>query len=578
MNAIARLIKNGADARILANSHVFNSFQKIRELTIEQKFKIAKKYLRSEKQELVGSDGIFDIEFYKSQFPSKSPKPYNFLLHYLKIGHKRGLWPHFLFDLGYYRHEAQKKGYDIDVEPFEHYCKVGAYENISPSMYFDNDWYRSTYLGRIKSPISPLEHFLSIGSSNGYSVSPFFLKDRIESYLGKEAGTTIDALKKYLMLSKTGVDIDPHPLFDARFYSKNYPDVVENDVNPLAHFTAYGLGERRITIPLDSFPVGIANEQDRLQFKFINFSEYFKTKEIFTRYTYLDKLVHAIRLGKQKHKKRPLAIIAAYNDDDCIEYILRAAIREGLSLWLIDNWSNDRTFEIMTRLSKEPGTSDFIENVERFPAAGPSDQYDWHGILERKQTIASKFPGRWILHQDSDEITVSIVANATCAETLHAIAEAGYNAVNMRMFDFRPIDRSEPRQNLEDHFKFFEFSDKPGYGSQMKAWLQPETTIDLAGSGGHYAQFEGIKAYPLRLPRKHYALRSVSHARRKITVERLPRFEKERKEKGWHTHYDDNFDESKFIWDRERLQHYTATAHSSVWFEKLFNDDYVTWI
>ena len=541
------------------------------------KIRLARTYIRSEKQDKIGTDGVFDLEYYRLRFPAHARKPANYLLHYIRKGWKIGLCPHVLFDLGYYIHEAEKKNCKVDIEPFEHYCKRGWLDNISPSMYFDNDWYAATYMKSNDRGISPLEHFLQSGSASGYSPSAFFSKYRVGKALGIESTETLEILTAYILSQEKWGTIDTHPLIDARFYNKRYIDVAQNNVSPLAHFTAYGLGEHRVTMPLNDSPAGFANEIDKLQFKFINYADYFGTKDIFHRYIYLDNMIHHLSHLEKANLRRPLAIIAMYNDVDCIACVLRAAIREGLSLWLIDNWSTDGTFEAISRLSAEPGLASYIESIERFPPAGPSNHYDWHGILHRKQVIASQFPGRWILHQDSDEITTSIVVNSTCASTLHAISALGYNAVNMRMFDFRPIDQSEPGIDIEDHFEYFEFSDKPGYGRQLKAWLQPPTVVDLASSGGHCVGFEGLRAYPLRLPRKHYALRSVSHAQRKITLERLPRFEKERREKGWHTHYDSDSDRDRFIWDRERLQPYTSIGHISIWFPKMFNDDFSVW-
>ncbi|MCJ2029133.1 glycosyltransferase family 2 protein [Methylobacterium sp. J-043] len=577
MRRLLSIIVKNEDIRLLASSAVFNSFSLIKNLPHEGRLKAARSYRRSERQSKIGTDGVFDLEFYKARFPAHARRPANYLLHYIKRGWRIGLCPHVMFDIGYYIHEAEKKGFCIDVEPFEHYCKDGWRDNISPSMYFDNDWYVGTYMKHTERGGSPLEHFLQIGSENGYSTSPFFSMHRIGSALGVNSGQTLPILKIYMSSNDKWSAIDTHPLFDTKFYNARYPDVAQNNVSPLAHFTAYGLGERRVTMPLNDSPAGHANEIDRLQFKFVNYSDYFGTKEIFNRYIYLDKLIYRIGEDRGKDARRPLAIIAMYNDADCIEAVLRAAVREGLSLWLIDNWSTDATYEIISELASASDLTPYIDGIERFPSAGPSDQYDWHGILSRKQVIASQFPGRWILHQDSDEITTSLVGNSTCASMLQAIASLGYNAVNMRMFDFRPIDRSEPGPDIEAHFDYFEFSDKPGYASQLKAWVQPDTVVDLASSAGHCVQFGGIKAYPLRLPRKHYALRSVSHARRKITLERLPRFEKERMEKGWHVHYEADFDDSKFVWDRERLQLYTSVGHASVWFPKMFNDDFVAW-
>lgn len=565
------------DVYTLASSRIFSSFSNVRSASSKQKIKLARAYLRRENTSKLGHGKIFDLVYYKANFPKGKKKPSNYMLHYLKTGWREDLRPSILIDVEYYKHQAAFKSISVDCEPFQHYSNTGYIHNLFLSMYFDNDWYRATYMKEDDQTLSPFEHFVHIGAERKYSPSAFFVACKVEDETGLTAGSTHDALEIYIDHNNKGMHIDPHPLFDSRYYLKTYTDVSESKLSPLAHYTAYGSAEARKTMDLTYSAAEQSEGIDAFQYKFVDFNNYFGIRRHFQHYGLLYELSSAITMEDLGGKKRPLAIIAMFNDADCIEYILRAAIREGLSLWLIDNWSTDETFDIISRLSKDEYCAPFIEGIERFPVGGPSKDYDWTGILERKQNLAALHPGRWILHQDSDEITVSLFGNRTCGETLHAIERLGYNAVNMRMFDFRPITKSLPDSELEEYFKYFEFSNKPGYGAQIKAWIQPDYVIDLSGSGGHYATFDGIRAFPLRMPRKHYALRSVDHARRKIMQERLPRFEKERKEKGWHTHYDDKFDENKYVWDKETLQEYLSVGNVSVWFDYLYNEEFVQW-
>lgn len=62
--------------------------------------------------------------------------------------------------------------------------------------------------------------------------------------------------------------------------------------------------------------------------------------------------------------------------------------------------------------------------------------------------------------------------------------------------------------------------------------------MNLAESGGHDVQFAGRRIYPLKFLLKHYPLRNRAQAERKVFQERAPRASRERRERGWHTHYD----------------------------------------
>ncbi|MER2267824.1 glycosyltransferase family protein [Methylobacterium oxalidis] len=575
-----RIFVSSKRAVTLSKSAVFRSFEKVRSLSLQSQLDLARLYLRREDSSLLGESPVFDINFYAKNFKNRSKFPTNLLLHYVNVGWEENLNPSAAVHVAYYKQQAREKGIDLTVEPFQHYVEGGFRSNLSLNTYFDNDWYWNTYLNEGASSMSPFEHFLFYGSAAKLNPAPFFSVQKVEADSGQPIATSLEAIAAYEAASEKGMPIDPHPLFDERYYKKLYADVSENKMTAAQHFICYGVSEGRSTIDLKSSPADQTSGIDAFQYRFVDFNNYFGIKRIFSYYDLLWRLDHSMKNVDQAKDRapRPLAIISTFNDQDCIEYIIAAAIREGLSVWIVDNWSTDHTFDIVQKLLKIPSFADHFEGAERFPVDGPQQHYDWHGILQRKAQIAAKFPGRWILHQDSDEITVSLFPNRTCAETLGAIGDLGYNLVNMRMFDFRPINRDEPDANLEKHFEYFEFSNKPAYGTQLKAWIQPKQIVDLSSSGGHIATFPGSKAFPLRLPRKHYALRSVAHAMRKIRKERLPRFEREKAERGWHTHYDSGLNEEDFVWNPDTLQKYVANGHVSIWLEMLYNEENSSWI
>lgn len=91
--------------------------------------------------------------------------------------------------------------------------------------------------------------------------------------------------------------------------------------------------------------------------------------------------------------------------------------------------------------------------------------------------------------------------------------------------DFRPVDdRFMEDADPEVALPFFEFGRRPGHFVQCKAWRQPAESVNLRGSGGHEARFEGRRIFPYKFLLKHYPLRNPGQARRKIFTKRQGRF------------------------------------------------------
>lgn len=251
----------------------------------------------------------------------------------------------------------------------------------------------------------------------------------------------------------------------------------------------------------------------------------------------------------------PVAILAAYNEADVIQEVAEDLLAQGCDLVLIDNWSDDGTWEAMSALSQRHPAR---VRTERFPADGPAFHYEWRDILRRKEEIAASFPGRWILHTDADEVRRSPFAGTNLAEGL-AIAQrcranrVGFNLVNLRPVDDRPFVPG----TLAHHFGHFEFGSRPGHFVQAKAWLQGTHRVDLASSGGHMADFPGARDFPYKFLLQHYPIRSREHGRRKVLVERRGRWSPyERETLKWHSQYDGFSSDSPFTWSADGLHRF----------------------
>lgn len=250
--------------------------------------------------------------------------------------------------------------------------------------------------------------------------------------------------------------------------------------------------------------------------------------------------------------KKPIIIMTTYNDHDIIEAIIRENDRLGYEQIIIDNWSSDGTWKIIENLKVELNS---ILDIKHFPDEGPTNDYQWKLMLDLKAKIALNFKGRWIIHQDSDEITIPPFYNHEVKYILNAIKIMGYNTVSLRMLDFTPIDNSFTIGNPVSHFEYYRISPIISYGLQNKIWLQGDDLVDLSCMGGHDVAFKGKDVFPIRLPRFHYSIRSIDHAKSKYSPKRLERSESERTELGWHTHVEVKITE-KIIYSKDELIKY----------------------
>ena len=259
----------------------------------------------------------------------------------------------------------------------------------------------------------------------------------------------------------------------------------------------------------------------------------------------VDQQVNAARRQPPPVDFRPLALVATYNDADIIEEIAVTLLDDGFDVYMIDNWSDDGTFEMLTALrDRYPGLA-----IERFPADAPPPYYEWGAILDRKSAIAAAHPGRWIVHQDSDEIRQSPWADITFRHGLAIADKVGCNAVDFTVCDFRPVDDGfRPGEPLVRTLARFEFGKRPGHFSQVKAWKQGGEAVALAKSGGHNATFAGRRVFPYKFLLRHYPLRSPQQARRKVFAERMTRFSPGERAKGWHIQYDGLRPDTSFLW------------------------------
>jgi glycosyltransferase involved in cell wall biosynthesis len=228
-----------------------------------------------------------------------------------------------------------------------------------------------------------------------------------------------------------------------------------------------------------------------------------------------------------------VALISAYNEEDIIVPCLRYLIKQGLEVYLIDNWSTDSTVEL---------ASEFLGKgllaIEKFPESRPPTHYVWKDILSRIEQLSEEIEADWFLFQDVDEIRASPWPGLNLREAILKVDREAFNCIDHTVATFYPVDNDfVAGADFEAYFKYFEFSDRPGQFVEVNAWKNLGR-VSLTKSGGHEIRFAGRRTYPFRFLLKHYPVRSQAHGEKKILRERKPRWLPQERARGWHTHYD----------------------------------------
>ncbi|MBN2112541.1 MAG: glycosyltransferase family 2 protein [Acidimicrobiia bacterium] len=244
-----------------------------------------------------------------------------------------------------------------------------------------------------------------------------------------------------------------------------------------------------------------------------------------------------------------VAFVTTYNEEDIIGATLADLIAEGVTPYVIDNWSTDHTWEVVSAF-EEAG----LAGRERHPPEGPPDYYDLHALLRRVESLSQTLPSDWFIKHDADEIRRSPWPGVTLRDALYRVQAAGYNCADFTVLNFPPTDDSFlPGSRPADRFRYFEFGTNRPYFRQLKAWQSLGHRIEYASTGGHEARFPGRRVFPYKFLNRHYPIRSQQHGERKVFRERQGRFLPEARARGWHRQYDEMRPGHQFRRDPESL-------------------------
>jgi len=233
-----------------------------------------------------------------------------------------------------------------------------------------------------------------------------------------------------------------------------------------------------------------------------------------------------------------IAIIAAFNESDIIYHVIRDLVKQGIQVYLIDHHSTDNT---VVEATKWLGKG--LIKLETFPDDSgfdlPKDLYAWRYILRRKEQIVKDLGVGWYIHADADEFREAPWINLNLREGIEKVDKEGYNAINFKVFDFKPTDNAfTPGSDVREALKFYSLPTLNYDNVQIKCWKYFGQSFDLWKSGGHIVRFNNQKIYPIPFILRHYPIRSQKQGEKKVFKERKNRFDKHEKQAKWHAQYD----------------------------------------
>lgn len=242
-----------------------------------------------------------------------------------------------------------------------------------------------------------------------------------------------------------------------------------------------------------------------------------------------------------------LAIVHAYNEADVMEALVLYLLGQGVDAYIVDNWSEDGTYDIAQKLQQR-----FPERVfvEKFPEKGKTEYYEWYQQLERTEELGRSLQYDWFIHYDADEMRISPWKNATLRQAIYYMDYLGYNLVENTVIDFKLTEETGESIFMKD--VYFDFGHRNSHFKQTKSWKKTDS-ITLKESGGHIAVVPEPRIFPLKIVTRHYPFRNIEQAQKKVFMDRKPRFAKERGKRGWHGQYEAMKDKTDLLADPNRL-------------------------
>lgn len=213
---------------------------------------------------------------------------------------------------------------------------------------------------------------------------------------------------------------------------------------------------------------------------------------------------------------RCVAVIMVRNGVEYAEKCFTRLIENGIEIAVIDQSSDDGTYEIC-----ESFREDGLFSLKRVEYPGFCA---WEDILKEKYRVIEEIQTDWVIHHDIDEHLENPVSELSLKESILLEDKQGYSAINFNEFVFLPYDESVSFYE-SPYYYFFE----PFAPRLMRAWKKNANVSGLK-SGGHLLEGD-INLSPTNYNLRHYVFTSQQHAFEKYSKRTFPKIETDR---GWH--------------------------------------------
>src|SRR4026207_454970 len=137
-----------------------------------------------------------------------------------------------------------------------------------------------------------------------------------------------------------------------------------------------------------------------------------------------------------------VAIVAAYNEADIIEHVIRDLVDQGVPVHFLDDVSADGTTAVVERLLGRGVIG--IERLAGTVQDGEPAGFDWERILLRKTELATELDADWFIHHDADEFRESPWRHLSLHDAIRRADALGFDARDFAGLDFRPVHDGFP--------------------------------------------------------------------------------------------------------------------------------------
>lgn len=260
-------------------------------------------------------------------------------------------------------------------------------------------------------------------------------------------------------------------------------------------------------------------------------------------------------------------MMSVFNEADIVGQTFDHLASQGIELVVVDNGSNDGSYEII-----KGHIGNGVLSVKRVE----SEKYEPMPTLRLLHGMAIEYSPDWMLLTGADEFLESPYRGLTLSRAIQLEGGRGFNMIQFNTFEFFPTEKDDGSKEIDVRKRLRYYSWNDNY--QYRCW-KTAAGMPIFETHGHDSKLPGeidTKISPNKFILRHYKIRSYEHGLRKVFSERLPRYSQEERKRGMYVHYN-NFgtDRSYFVIDSSKLTRYDEDGNWNL--AKTFDGSFGAW-